>query len=67
MQLIEAKVPLSIGSYDLSVEQMKTLKKAVEDKYKLMDEKGTFTNWRNFFNQMSTLADAEEFLGISLK
>ena len=66
-QLIRENVPLSIGSYDLSVEQMKTLKKAVEDKYELMDESGTFTNWRNFYDQMSTLADAETFLGVSLK
>ena len=67
LKLIERNIPLSIGSYDLSVEQMQALIDAVKVKFKSMETAGTFTNWKDFYNQMPTLPDAEKFLGVTLK
>jgi hypothetical protein len=65
--LIDQEVPLTIGSYNLSVAQMDKLFKAVGKKFTDMKEQGTFSNWKKFYEEMSTLKDAETFLGISLK
>jgi hypothetical protein len=66
-ELFTQGVPLSIGSYDLSVEQMRELWEAVRRKSAQMEADGTWQGWKNFYNQIPTLADAERFLGVSLK
>jgi hypothetical protein len=65
--LIDEKVPLTIGSYNLSVAQMDELWQAVARKFKDMSKQGTWSNWNDFYSHMATLKDAETFLGISLK
>ncbi|HAZ43758.1 MAG TPA: hypothetical protein DDW76_27695 [Cyanobacteria bacterium UBA11369] len=65
--LIDRQVPISIGSRDLSVEQMRELWEAVKRKFTQMQADGTWNGWPDFYNQMSTLAKAESFLGVSLK
>ncbi len=66
-RLIDQEVPISIGSRDLSVEQMRELWEAVKRKFTQMQADGTWNGWTDFYNQMSTLAEAESFLGVSLK
>ena len=66
-KLIENNVPLSVGSYDFSIEQMKIFPDAIASKAQQMKQNGTWNGWKDFYNQMSTPAKAEEFLGISLR
>ncbi len=64
--LIDEKVPLTIGDYELSVVKMEALWDAVlTKKTKLGVPKNM--SWNDFFAQMPTLNKAEEFLEISLK
>ncbi|GAA6617838.1 hypothetical protein [Scytonema sp. NUACC26] len=62
--LIDERVPLTIGSYNLSVSKMNELWNAVLIK---SQELKMFPPKSDFFSQIPTLNDAERFLGISLK
>lgn len=64
--LIDEDVPLTIGSYDLSVAKMDELLDAKEKKIIEMIKQETWSNWNDFYRQMSTLADTQSFLGITL-
>jgi hypothetical protein len=66
-RLLNQGVPLSIGSYNLTIEKMGNLKDAIAKKYEKMQLEGTWKGWKDFYNQMSTPANAEKFLGVSLK
>ncbi len=46
---------------------MDDLWNAVVRKYKKLRIQGIWSNWNNFYSQMSTLQEAETFLEISLK
>jgi hypothetical protein len=64
--LIEKKVPISIGSQDLNVEQMSKLAQEVINKSKEMKVPGSIS-WKDFYGRMQTIEDAEKFLGVVLK
>ena len=65
-ELIKANVSLSIGSRNLDITKMKELRKVAQEKYnELVVESGQITP-QQFFNQISTIQKAENFLGISL-
>ena len=64
--LVDEDVPLTIGSYDLSVAKMDELLEAKEEKVIEMVKQGTWSTWSDFYRQMSTLADTQRFLGITL-
>ncbi len=63
--LIDERVPLTIASYNISVFQMEQLWNAVARKSKQLKKQGDWSNWNDFYNKMSTILDAETFLGIS--
>ena len=65
--LRDAEVPLTIGEYDLSVAKIEELLEAIDRKFFEMMKQGTWTNWKYFYNQMSTIFEAERFLGIALQ
>ncbi|MBW4513409.1 MAG: hypothetical protein KME64_44190 [Scytonematopsis contorta HA4267-MV1] len=65
--LIDGQVPLTIASCNLTVSKMDDLWNAVMRKYKKLRIQGMWSNWNNFYSQMSTLKEAETFLEISLK
>jgi hypothetical protein len=65
-RLIDAEVPLSIGSKKLSPEQMQKLLNEVRKQYVKMKADGSWKGWKDFYNEMSTLSDAERFLGVLL-
>jgi hypothetical protein len=65
-QLKNTGVSLSIGSRKLSPEQMQKLWDAVKNQHTQMRNDGSWKGWKDFYNQISTLSDAERFLGVSL-
>lgn len=63
--LIQANVSLSIGSRNLDITKMKELRKVAQEKYDELVKSRQITP-KQFFNRISTIQKAEQFLGISL-
>ncbi|MDJ0679906.1 MAG: hypothetical protein QNJ18_08610 [Xenococcaceae cyanobacterium MO_167.B52] len=64
--LIDENVPLTIGDYELSVTKMQNLWEATLRKKTELGVPQKMS-WKNFFEKMPTLKEAENFLGVSLK
>jgi hypothetical protein len=64
--LKDNQVPLTIDKVNLTLESMNTLSNATVKKIKKLRRQNPTFSFNEFYRQMSTLADAEFFLGVSL-
>lgn len=64
--LKDNQVPLTIGEYKLTLESMNTLSNAAVKKIRKLRRQNPNLSFNEFYRQMSTLAEAEQFLGVSL-